>query len=114
MTNQQLYLAIGVPSLLALANLVIVPVGFLLQGRNIDSRFDQFDKRFDQYDKRLDQNDSRFDRLESKLDRIDTVLHEIHLMLGRHDARLDALEKEKHEMPAPPGSKPPRQRRRSF
>ena len=88
MPNQQLYLAIGVPSSLALANLVIVLVGFLLQARNIDKRFDAQDKRFDAQDK-------RFDRLESKVDRMDTVLHEIHLMLGRHDARLDALEKEK-------------------
>jgi len=88
MTNQQLYLAIGVPSLLALVNLVMVLIGFLVQGRNLDKRFDQQDKRFDQQDK-------RFDRLESKVDRVDTVLHEIHLMLGRHDARLDALEKER-------------------
>ncbi len=89
MSNQQLYLAIGVPSAVAFANLVIVLVGFLVQGRNIDKRFDQQDKRFDQQDK-------RFDRLESKVDRMDSTLHEIHLMLGRHDARLDALEKEKH------------------
>ena len=88
MTNQQLYLAIGIPSLLALANLGIVFIGFLVQGRNLDKRFDQIDKRFDQQDK-------RFDRLESKVDRMDMVLHEIHLMLGRHDARLDALEKER-------------------
>ncbi len=96
MSNQQLYLAIGVPSSLALANLVIVLVGFLLQARNIDKRFDAQDKRFDGQDKRFDGYDKRFDRLESKVDRMDTVLHEIHLMLGRHDARLDALEKEKH------------------
>ncbi len=96
MSNQQLYLAIGVPSAVAFANLVIVLVGFLLQARNIDSRFDQQDKRFDQQDKRFDQQDGRFDRLEAKVDRMDTTLHEIHLMLGQHDARLDALEKEKH------------------
>ncbi len=95
MTNQQLYFAIGVPSLLALANLAIVLIGFLVQGRNLDKRFDQIDKRFDQQDKRFSLQDSRFDRLESKIDRMDTVLHEIHLMLGRHDARLDALEKER-------------------
>ncbi len=47
MANQQLYLAIGVPSLLALANLGIVFIGFLVQGRNLDRRFDQQDKRFD-------------------------------------------------------------------
>ncbi len=88
MSNQQLYLAIGVPSILALANLAIVLIGFLVQGRSIEKRFDQQDKRFDQQDK-------RFDRLEAKVDRMDTTLHEIHLMLGRHDARLDALEKER-------------------
>ena len=88
MTNQQLYLAIGVPSLLALANLGIVLIGFLIQGRSIDKRFDMIDKRFDLQEK-------RFDRLEVKIDRMDTTLHEIHLMLGRHDARLDALEKQK-------------------
>ncbi len=88
MTNQQLYLAIGIPSILALANLTIVLIGFLVQSKNLDKRFDQVDKRFDQVDK-------RFDRLEARVDRMDTTLHEIHLMLGRHDARLDALEKEK-------------------
>ena len=88
MTNQQLYLAIGVPSLFGLANLIIVLVGFLVQSRNLDKRFDQQEKRFDQQDK-------RFDRLESKVVRMDTTLHEIHLMLGRHDVRLDALEKER-------------------
>ncbi len=81
MTNQQLYLAIGVPSLLALANLGIVLIGFLIQGRSIDEGFDVQEKRFD--------------RLEAKIDRMDTTLHETHLMLGRHDARLDALEKQK-------------------
>ncbi len=81
MTNQQLYLAIGVPSLLALVNLGVVLIGFLVQSRNIDKRFEMQDKRFD--------------RLELKVDRMDTTLHEIHLMLGRHDARLDALEKQK-------------------
>ena len=74
-------LAIGVPSLLVLVNLGVVLIGFLVQSRNIDKRFGMQDKRFD--------------RLELKVDRMDTTLHEIHLMLGRHDARLDALEKQK-------------------
>ncbi len=91
MSNQQLSLAIGVPSILALANLVIVLVGFLLQSRQLERRFDLIDKRFDLQDKRIDGQDSRFDRLKAKLDCMDTTLHEIHLMLGRHDARLGAF-----------------------
>ncbi len=57
MTNLQLWLAIGIPS-------ILIIVAWLSQNARfagIDSRFDRVDKRLDAIDRRLDAHDKRFD-----------------------------------------------------
>ena len=72
MNNAQLYIALGLPSLMVLA-------GMFLNQRSFD---------------RLESSlGSRMDRLETRLDRIEADLREFYRTLGRHDARLDNLEK---------------------
>ncbi len=75
----------------------------LLAIRRSDKRMDQVDKRMD--DLRTDVKEMRSEILHrvdtvqrdliARVDRVADTLHDIHLMLGRHDARLDALEREK-------------------
>ncbi len=75
MNNWQLFIAAGLPTLTVLVAMW------------------RSDKRMDGLDARLDRMDARFDHVEGRIDRVGDTLHEIHLMLGRHDARLDSLEK---------------------
>jgi hypothetical protein len=72
MNNVQLYIAVGLPT-------VMVLVGIFLNQRSFD---------------RLESNlGGRMDRLEARLDRIEADLREFYRTLGQHDARLDNLEK---------------------
>jgi len=72
MNNVQLYIAVGLPT-------VMVLVGIFLNQRSFD---------------RLESNlGGRMDRLEARLDRIEAGLREFYRTLGQHDARLDNLEK---------------------
>jgi uncharacterized protein with GYD domain len=72
MTNLQLFVAAGLPTLAVL-------IGILLNQRNTDS---------------LGQNlGARLDRVEGRLDRIGSDLRELYRTLGQHDARIDNLEK---------------------
>lgn len=79
MTNQQLYLAIGIPMLFNAALIGLV-VSLLLA--NFNARFNAIDKRFDAVDKRFD--DMR-DLWRAELRRVEEVL----------DARLKHIE-ERH------------------
>jgi hypothetical protein len=72
MNNVQLYIAVGLPT-------VMVLVGIFLNQRSFD---------------RLESSlGGRMDRLEARLDRIEADLREFYRTLGQHDARLDNLEK---------------------
>jgi len=72
MNNVQLYIAVGLPT-------VMVLVGIFLNQRSFD---------------RLESSlGGRMDRLEARLDRIEADLREFFRTLGQHDARLDNLEK---------------------
>lgn len=79
MTNEQLYLAIGIP---ILTNAALI--GLLLA--YINSRFDAVDKRFDAVDRRFSSIDKRFDDMRelwrAELRRVEEVL----------DARLKHVE----------------------
>jgi hypothetical protein len=68
MSNAQVYIAVGLPTLMVL-------VGMFLNQRAFD---------------RLE---GRVDRIEARLDRIKADLREFYRTLGQHDARLDNLEK---------------------
>lgn len=79
MTNQQLYLAIGIPMLFNATLIWLVVALFNARFTGIDRRFDAIDKRFDAVDQRFD--DMR-DLWRAELRRVEQVL----------DARLKHLE----------------------
>ena len=81
MTNTQLYLAIGIPSLLVFLNTGLV-LGFL---GNLSTQIKDL------------RAETRADALETRgrVDRIAQMFTDVHLAQGRHDARLDALERER-------------------
>jgi hypothetical protein len=56
-TNLQLYLTIGIPSILIVLSWLANSVRFSA----IDSRFERIDRRLDAIDRRLDAHDRRFD-----------------------------------------------------
>jgi hypothetical protein len=78
-TNQQLYLALGIPMLFNATLIGLVVALFNSRFTGIDKRFDAVDKRFDAVDKRFD--DMR-DLWRAELRRVEEVL----------DARLKHLE----------------------
>ncbi|HMD48956.1 MAG TPA: hypothetical protein VKG79_07655 [Bryobacteraceae bacterium] len=87
MTNEQLYLAIGIPTLLnaAMMGLLITYINAKFSGW--DDRFQSVDRRFDAVDRRFDSIDQRFDDMRdlwrAELHRVEEVL----------DARLKHLER---------------------
>ncbi len=56
----------------------------------MNARFKAMDTRFDKFEANVD---SRFNRLESRMDRMQVDLSQFYTMLGRHEVRLDGLEK---------------------
>ncbi len=85
MTNTQLYLAVGIPSFLVLLNTGVMVALF----GNLSGRIEGLSARIDRLDVKLDSMKSE---VIVRIDRVADRLHEIQLTLGRHDARLDALE----------------------
>ncbi len=79
MTNQQLYLAIGIPAFLVLFNTAA-----------LFSLFAFLANRLDKMEGRLD---SRLDRMDGKLDLIQKDQKEFYGTQRVHDSRLDALER---------------------
>jgi len=88
-TNQQLYLAIGIPMLFNATLIGLVVALFNARFTGVDRGFDAVDKRFDAVDKRFDAVDKRFDDMRdlwrAELRRVEEVL----------DARLKHIE-ERH------------------
>jgi len=86
MSNWQLFVAAGLPTIMAL-------IGILLAQRSTDrleKRMYTSDRRVDSLEQRMER---RFDRIESRLDRIEADLREFYRTIGQHETRLDALEK---------------------
>lgn len=93
-TNTQLLLAIGIPSLTVL-------VGILLTNRllfefkaDLSRRLDGIDKRYDSIDWRFENIDRHFDKLEAWLERIEDDMREFFRSVTRLESRVDALERE--------------------
>jgi hypothetical protein len=88
-TNEQLYLAIGIPMLFNATLIGLVVALFNARFTGVDKGFSGVDKRFDAIDKRFDAVDKRFDDMRdlwrAELRRVEEVL----------DARLKHLE-ERH------------------
>ncbi len=86
MTNEQLYLSIGIPALLALTNIGLT---LFLIGR-IDTRVDRLDSKVDRLDGKLDAT-----RLElvSRIDRVADATAHFYRELDKHGTAIEALEK---------------------
>lgn len=84
MTNQQLYLAIGIPLLF---NASLIGVLFALLNAKFDAKFEAVNARFDAINARLDAIDRRFD------DMRDLWRAELHRVEEVIDARLKHLER---------------------
>ena len=86
MTNEQLYLAIGVPTLLNAAMMGLLIAYINAKFSAVNDRFLSVDRRFEMMEKRFDAIDRRFDEMRdlwrSELHRVEEVL----------DARLKHLE----------------------
>ena len=63
MTNMQLYLAVGVPSILALVNLAVILVLFT----NLSNRIERLETRLDLLVGAINELDKRLTRVEIKL-----------------------------------------------
>jgi hypothetical protein len=67
-TNEQLYLAIGIPMLFNATLIGLVVALFNARFTGIDKRFDAVDQRFDAVDQRFDAVDQRFDAVDQRFD----------------------------------------------
>ena len=88
MTNIQLYLSIGIPTLTVLLSLLIN----WSATRNLRA---DFTERFGGIDRRFDRMETRLDRMETRLDRIDNDMHHFYQVTGNLQGRTDALEKQR-------------------
>ncbi len=83
MTNVQLYLAIGIPSLIALLNTAVMLALFGNLSSRIDALRTEVNARIDKLEARID----------SRFDRVDADLRHFMELFGRHDKSIEILEK---------------------
>ena len=88
MTEQQLYLAIGVPGLLALVGILVNVTLFATLSTRIQSLETRLDGRMDRLESRLD---SRLSSLESKFDLLTGKVVELDNRLTRVEEQLKHL-----------------------
>ena len=86
MTNIQLLLAVGLPTLSVL-------VGILLNNRLLSEFKADIHKRFDSVDKRFDRVETRLDRMDARFDRVDSDMREFFKTTTRLESRVDVLER---------------------
>ena len=90
MTNEQLYLSIGIPALLMLTNISIMLFMFNRQ----DGRIDRLDARFDATRLSLDAKiDATRLELVSRIDRVADATTHFYRELDKHASAIEALEK---------------------
>ncbi len=83
MSDRELYLAIGVPALIGIANLGAVITLVLWFASRVESRIDRMEGKLEA---KLDQTNGRIDRLEAKVEsRFDQVNQRIDQTNGRID-----------------------------
>ncbi len=78
MTNEQLYLAIGVPAALCVLLTTVILAYINVKFASIDGKFDAVNQRFEGVNQRFDAIDKRFDDMRdlwrSELRRVEEVL----------------------------------------
>jgi hypothetical protein len=97
MTNIQLLFSIGIPSLLVLVNIAIGTWAIKdlraeMHGNNDSLRTEIKDVRTEIKDVRAEIKDLRAEMI-VRLDRVDADLRTFYAITGKHEGRLDALEK---------------------
>ncbi len=83
-------LIVGVPLLAILAGIFLNNQQLEKLEARMTARFTAMDSRFDKFESNVD---SRFNRLESRMDRMQSDLSQFYTILGKHEVRLDVLEK---------------------
>ncbi len=84
MTNLQLWLTIGIPSLLVLLGWMQTNYRFSDLKENMNQRFSQVDQRFSQVDQ-------RFSQVEARLPRLEADYREFYGMEKKLEGRVDEL-----------------------
>ena len=94
MTNEQLYLAIGIPALLILVNTSMMLFLFNRVEGRLDKMQTDIDGRFNRMQTDID---GRFNRMQADIDgrfaKIDTDLRRFFELFGRHDKSIELLER---------------------
>ena len=80
MTNLQLYLAMGVPSFVALIGIVVNVSLYIHLSSTMNSRFDGVDRRFESVDR-------HFESIERRLEMIQGDTHQMDIRLTKLEAR---------------------------
>ena len=83
-------LIVGVPLWAILAGLFLNNQQLEKLDTRMTSRFTALDSRFDKFESNVD---FRFNRLDSHMDRMQSDLSRFFTILGKHEVRLDVLEK---------------------
>lgn len=86
LANWQLLVAVGLPTATGLET---IGLAVIQNGRN-EARFNGIDARFNAMDDRLVAMEGR---LQARIDRVASDITSIHLILGRHDGRIEELSK---------------------
>ena len=79
MTNAPLYVALGIPALLALTNIAVT---ISLIGK-VDARVDKVEARVDKLETRMD----------ARFDKVDADLRRFFELFGRHDEAIETLKR---------------------
>jgi len=95
MTNFQLLLSIGIPSLLIVVGFVYNNARLNTIEANVSARFNSVDARFNSVDARFGSIEtnvsSGFQDIRTRLNTIEADLRQFYRDLGRHEAEINAL-----------------------
>ncbi len=79
--------------------IAVIVAGILFNKYDLNSLRNEiaarFEPRFDQIDRRFDQIDKRLDRIEARITVIEGDLRSFYSVTGKHEARIDILERDR-------------------
>ncbi len=94
MTNAQLYLALGMPTLTALTTLIVALINFA----KLEARMDRLETKVETSNKELRSDmDKRFSDTDKRLLTIEADLRRFFELYGRHDKAIEVLERDRNK-----------------
>ena len=90
MTNQQLYTAVGLPTLTSLITLILVVLAWVSTHATTKDLRAEMDRRIDRLETRMEK---RFDAVDARFDAIDVELRYFRGERGNHEACLAMLQR---------------------